>query len=779
MGKTGITTIIAASVAATILAGVAALVLYASGSSFSMIQEVEENSLEQTAAMASRSAENYIKGTASLADSLADQAAIQAAFAGDVPRTQERLRNYIDAFKDYFSFFVFDATGKIVAGVNADGKDLTGGDRKDRDYVKAILGGQDLAFSKSVFKAASGDSLIYVVAKAIRDKDGKLLGGVAASPLWDRFTAATVDPVRFGQRGYGFIIDSAGVLISHPLDKSMILKDVSGDDFVRQALAKGNGSFEYDWKGERKVMSVARIPATGWLVCMSYYVNEMAAPAITQRNTLIALGLGVAALVVAVIVLITRRLVLRPLLCLSNFTAKVAGGDFDAAIPCRLRAELATFGENLRQMVAELKAKLGFAQGVLNGIPSPCGIVGPDFKMLWHNEEISRLLDKYEPGKSYVGQTSGQFYLNDPAKNTLSDRAIQERRMLAAENDFITVAGRKLRIAVRTTPFYDLDGTLLGSISFWNDITELYEQKRQIEEQNAVIAQTAASASAVADRVAAASEELSAQIEQSSRGAEEQSSRVQETATAVEEMNATIMEVARNAAATAGSAELARDKARGGAKLVADVETAVSSIREEAVVLTDNMRGLGEQAKGIGAIMDVISDIADQTNLLALNAAIEAARAGEAGRGFAVVADEVRKLAEKTMNATKEVGQSIAGIQRGTADAVSRVERAVSKVETASGLAEKSEAALSEIVSVVEAAGDQVRAIATAAEQQSATSEEINRSVESISAIAHETAQAMHQSAQAVSDLARQAQELNSLMVSLGSANDAPRALGQ
>jgi len=779
MGKSGITTIIAASVAATILAGVASIVLYASGSSFSMIQDVEENSLQQTAAMASRSAENYIRSTAALADSLADQTAIQAAFAGDAPRAQERLRNYIDAFKDYFSFFVFDASGKIVAGVNADGKDLTGGDRKDRDYVKAILAGQDLAFSKSVLKAASGDALIYVVAKAIHDKDGKLLGGVAASPLWNNFTAATIDPVRFGQRGYGYILDSGGVILSHPLDKTMILKDVSGDDFVRQALAKGNGSFAYEWKGEKKVMSVARIPATGWLVCMSYYVDEMAAPAVQQRNVLMALGLGVAVLAVAVIVFITRRMVLRPLLCLSDFTAKVAGGDFNAAIQCPLRAELAAFGDNLRLMVAELKSKLGFAQGVLNGIPSPCGIVSPDFKMLWHNEEICRLLDKYEPGKSFVGQSSGQFYLNDPAKSTLSDRAIRERRMLTAENDFTTVAGRKLRTAIRTTPFYDLDGNLLGSISFWNDITELYEQKRQIEEQNAVIAQTAASASAVADRVAAASEELSAQIEQSSRGAEEQNGRVQETATAVEEMNATIIEVARNAAATAGSAELAREKARDGAKLVADVESAVGSIREEAVVLTDNMRGLGDQAKGIGAIMDVISDIADQTNLLALNAAIEAARAGEAGRGFAVVADEVRKLAEKTMNATKEVGQSIAGIQRGTADAVSRVERAVSKVETASGLAEKSEAALGEIVSVVEAAGDQVRAIATAAEQQSATSEEINRSVESISSIANETAQAMHQSAQAVSDLARQAQELNTLMASLGGADDAPRALGQ
>ncbi|BAH75167.1 methyl-accepting chemotaxis protein [Solidesulfovibrio magneticus] len=778
MGKSGITTIIAASVAATILAGVAALVIYVAKSSFTMIENVQESGLEQTAALTARAADIYLKGTASVLDSLAAQDEIKAVFSGNKEETQRLLLSFIKNHKDFFSFTVFDTSGKIVAGYNSNGQDISGGDRKDRDYVKAILAGQDTVHSRSVFQSGSGSELIYVVAKSLRGPDGKLLGGVAAAPLWGRFTAAIMDPIRFGKRGYGFMVDSDGNFISHP-DQKLLLQSFATNPTFKAAMDKGSGTFDYLWNGERKAMAVARIPSTDWLVCMSYYTDEMTTLAGEQRNTLVALGLGVAALAVAVIVLITRRLVLRPLLCLSNFTAKVAGGDFDAAIQCPLRAELAAFGENLRQMVAELKAKLGFAQGVLNGIPSPCGIVGPDFNMLWHNEEISRLLDKYEPGKSFVGQTSGQFYLNDPAKNTLSDRAIQERRMLAAENDFTTVTGRKLRIAIRTTPFYDLDGTLLGSISFWNDITELYEQKQQIEEKNAVIAQTAASASAVADRVAAASEELSAQIEQSSRGAEEQNGRVQETATAVEEMNATIIEVARNAAATAGSAELARDKARGGAKLVADVESAVGSIREEAVVLTDNMRSLGDQAKGIGAIMDVISDIADQTNLLALNAAIEAARAGEAGRGFAVVADEVRKLAEKTMNATKEVGQAIAGIQRGTADAVSRVERAVSKVETASGLAEKSEAALTEIVSVVEAAGDQVRAIATAAEQQSATSDEINRSVESISSIAHETAQAMHQSAQAVSDLARQAQELNSLMVSLGSANDAPRALGQ
>uniref|UniRef100_UPI0026229001 methyl-accepting chemotaxis protein n=1 Tax=Solidesulfovibrio sp. TaxID=2910990 RepID=UPI0026229001 len=155
------------------------------------------------------------------------------------------------------------------------------------------------------------------------------------------------------------------------------------------------------------------------------------------------------------------------------------------------------------------------------------------------------------------------------------------------------------------------------------------------------------------------------------------------------------------------------------------------------------------------------------TNLLALNAAIEAARAGEAGRGFAVVADEVRKLAEKTMHATKEVGEAISGIQHGTAATERMMDEAAAAVDTATELAERSGTALSEIVSVVEAAGDQVRAIATAAEQQSATSEEINRSVESISRIASETADAMAQSAQAVTELAELAQDLTALVAEI------------
>ncbi|MEL7641696.1 MAG: methyl-accepting chemotaxis protein [Solidesulfovibrio sp.] len=260
-----------------------------------------------------------------------------------------------------------------------------------------------------------------------------------------------------------------------------------------------------------------------------------------------------------------------------------------------------------------------------------------------------------------------------------------------------------------------------------------------------------------------ASSRLSAQIGESSRGSEHQSGRMAETATAMEEMNATVLEVARNATNAATTTEAARDKANAGAGVVGRLVESIGRIRGQAQTLKDDMGRLGAQAQDIGRIMNVISDIADQTNLLALNAAIEAARAGEAGRGFAVVADEVRKLAEKTMTATKEVGEAITGIQQGTKRNVTGVDQAAGAVEEASGLAGEAGQALSEIVGLVDSASDQVRSIASAAQQQSATSEEINRSIEDVNATAATTARAMGEASLAVDDLARQAQDLADL----------------
>jgi methyl-accepting chemotaxis protein len=296
---------------------------------------------------------------------------------------------------------------------------------------------------------------------------------------------------------------------------------------------------------------------------------------------------------------------------------------------------------------------------------------------------------------------------------------------------------------------------------------EADESRKRTDEAMANMLRIAGDLEQVGEVLTSASEQLSAQVEQSSRGAENQAQRVAETATAMEEMNATVLEVAKNASQAASAAEDAKRKAVDGAQVVGLVVKGIKDVESQALELKKDMGTLGQQAEGIGRIMNVISDIADQTNLLALNAAIEAARAGEAGRGFAVVADEVRKLAEKTMTATREVGDAISGVQQGTRGNIENVERAVRTIEEATGQAAKSGEALTEIVTMVDAAADQVRSIAAASEEQSAASEEINRSIEEVSTISSETSQAMGEAAQAVSQLASQASVLRGLIEDL------------
>ena len=270
--------------------------------------------------------------------------------------------------------------------------------------------------------------------------------------------------------------------------------------------------------------------------------------------------------------------------------------------------------------------------------------------------------------------------------------------------------------------------------------------------------------------VSSASTELSAQIEQSDRGAAESAQRLSEAATAMNEMNATVQEVAKNAGSASSASAETKQKAEAGAQVVEKAVRSIKDVHQMSLALKEDMAQLNEHAQDITRIMGVISDIADQTNLLALNAAIEAARAGEAGRGFAVVADEVRKLAEKTMASTTDVGNAIKAIQESTAKSMEGVEQSVERIGEATELAGQSGVALEEIVATVEATADQVNAIATASEEQSAASEEINQSIVQVNDMSRQTAEAMAEAAKAVSDLAAQAQGLTDLIRELKAA---------
>ena len=264
--------------------------------------------------------------------------------------------------------------------------------------------------------------------------------------------------------------------------------------------------------------------------------------------------------------------------------------------------------------------------------------------------------------------------------------------------------------------------------------------------------------------ISSAAVELEAQIGHSADNAINAARSLQEVASAMTEMTASIQEVARNAARASEMSAKTRENADDGKEKVRLSLESAQALRNLSLTLKHNMGDLQEKTDAISQIMGVISDIADQTNLLALNAAIEAARAGEAGRGFAVVADEVRKLAEKTMISTADVGKATTAIAKSMHESMDAVDSAVAQVEKSTELAAQAEEALEKIVTEAEFSANEIRSIATACEEQSATSEAIDQSIQNVNSMATGSTDAMSQCSQAVSELAKQSQELDSLV---------------
>ncbi|KHK03575.1 Methyl-accepting chemotaxis protein [Desulfovibrio sp. TomC] len=292
-------------------------------------------------------------------------------------------------------------------------------------------------------------------------------------------------------------------------------------------------------------------------------------------------------------------------------------------------------------------------------------------------------------------------------------------------------------------------------------------KEEELAENMARMQAVAEQAADISRRLSEAAENLSSQTEQSAAGVELQRRRVDETATAVSQMNATILEIASSAGSAAQAAVTTRDNAVTGAEVVRQAGESMSTVNGIATELKGDMANLGQEAQSIGQVVGVINDIADQTNLLALNAAIEAARAGEAGRGFAVVADEVRKLAEKTMVATKEVESRIRAIQDAAGRNIRSMDQAVDAVSDANALAGRSGEAILAIVGNADATSSEVQSIAASAEEQSAASEQISRAITEISGVAEDNVAGVEATSRAAHALADMAEELGQLIVEL------------
>ncbi len=506
---------------------------------------------------------------------------------------------------------------------------------------------------------------------------------------------------------------------------------------------------------------------TFWLPAKDIYLGA------DKKIMLAMVGMSIGGAVIAIILFsFLIRMMLRPLTGLSAVTRRIADGDLNATFQYDSADAIGDTVKSVNAMVGELKHKLGFAQGVLNGITTPSVIVSPEFTILWANEQICTILEKTKKPEEYIGIRSGEFFWGDAARDTLSDKAIRDKQRQNREIKLTAPSGKEYNIDVTSTPFYDSDGVMLGSITFWYDLTNVRDSEQQVKAQNERIAETAIAATEIANQVSSAAAQLADRVSDASQTSAMQSDRINESATAIEEMNATTLEVAQNAGEAAEKAEEAQIIARDGATVVQGVILSTDKVHTHTQEMEKTLTQLGKQAEGIGQIIGVINDIADQTNLLALNAAIEAARAGEAGRGFAVVADEVRKLAEKTMTATKEVENVVRAIQGSTSETLHHMQDVAKLVADNAEQTHKAGDSLSSIVETVLSTSDRVRSIATAAEQQSATSEEITRATDEINNLSRETAQSMEQSSDAVHELATLAQQLKELVANLASNDE-------
>ena len=757
---------LAAIISIVLLTGVSILVIYVGKSSYNIVNETSVDGMKIINRGLIANVNDLIDANMSMVKVPAQSGQARKAVEGDSAEMDALIKALVKEYKGINSIFVLNSQGIAVSGASSQGESFIGNNYGDRAYFKPIMQGNDV-IDPNIIVAKTTKKEILVIGTPVLGENGKPVGALCVTINWLEYIKSHVLNISFAEHGYAFIIDAKGRFIAHP-NPDLHMSDASTTEFVPKALKMKHGSFDYEFQGRKKVLVFNTVERTGWLVCTSAFEDDLARDAVVQRNILIGVACGILIVLLGSIIFMVRRVITNPLKNIMDYSAQIAHGNFQAALTGNFSFELAELAGNFKETTAVLKNRLGFADGVLQGITFPSLVVDTDVRITYVNEAMLKLVGCTRLAKNCIGMSAAEFFYGDPDRRTICHKCLAEgTNAHGIETQLAFSDGVQRFLRIDASLIRDLDGNIVGAMTLVFDLTEIKKQQVTIEQQRDSVAKIAQNANEIADRLSTATEELSTQVEQASRGADQQTQRVSETATAMEQMNVSVLEVARNAGGASDTTTNAKSKAEHGADVVNKVVQGINQLHTQALALKSGMASLGDQAQSIGQIMTVISDIADQTNLLALNAAIEAARAGEAGRGFAVVADEVRKLAEKTMQATREVGSAIQGIQNGTAQNIDQVNNTVSTIEQTTELAGTSGAALSEIVVLVDQAADQAHSIAAAAEEQSATSDEINRSIEQINTISSETSSAMSQSAAAVTELAKQAQELKKLIAQM------------
>ncbi len=599
--------------------------------------------------------------------------------------------------------------------------------------------------------------------KPLKDASGKVVAAlyVGRQIMTPRLSQLLKEVTLIG-KGSLIVFNSKGKVI-------FSLGNGSGGNIQnRGLLEKERGFVEEKEKGKGIIYGVSYFAPWDWHVVLKVHKKDLFFGLDNVLKTSLLVGIIISILLAAgfsFLLIQTLRITLKRV---AEACKRISQGDYHIRIDYTPQDAIRDVVDAVHELARSIEDRILVLESFREGIALPMFSVSRDRIVTFANDAVCELTGRRK--EDVVGKLQGYEMLNyssleecqvcKPVAQIVIPKGVPWR----GEVMFHHISGEARYGLVVAFPVKDRHGEILEVVIMLQDITELKEKEKLISMQTEKLKEAARVVAEISEQIGAASEKLSMQIEEAARGADMQRQRIAETATTMEQMNSTVLEVAKNASEAAESTEAARQNAMEGNAVVSQAIEAIEEVQHLTDRVKKSIDSLGQRAENIGEVINVISDIADQTNLLALNAAIEAARAGEHGRGFAVVADEVRKLAEKTMAATKDVAEAIASIQMDTKKNIEEIDKAVQAVHKSTELAAKSGEALQEIVRLAEANADQVRAIATAAEEQSASTEHITMAVEEINNISAETSEGMQQASQAILELTEQIQKLNELI---------------
>jgi methyl-accepting chemotaxis protein len=492
------------------------------------------------------------------------------------------------------------------------------------------------------------------------------------------------------------------------------------------------------------------------------------------------------------------RMITNPIQALQRVSEKIAEGEYEIHVDAESNDEVGLLAKSFKAMTYKVKDELARGKSLRNGMPNPLMIVNKDMLVMHANHAACDLLGYTKQQVERTLRVNAIFGSDAVMRATFDGKKyLNQQYMLHHQS------GAEVPLLISTGTLLNGNGEIIEAFIMFFDLRE--EEKKQkayLREQIAPIADTIKAVSAgdlthtasidaksdlfelaaqvntmvtsvrtllekvneAVSATASASSEISSSSEEMAAGAQQQTEQASEVAEAVEEMARTINDTTRNASLAAEISRTSGTNAREGGTVVMQTIEGMNRIADVVKESAATVQALGASSDQIGEIVQVIDDIADQTNLLALNAAIEAARAGEQGRGFAVVADEVRKLAERTTKATKEIAHMIKEIQRNTSGAVVSMQTGTQEVEQGRMLAMRSGDSLKEIIAGAEKVVEVISQVAAASQEQSSASRQITKNIEAISNVTHEAAAGTQQIARAAEDLNRLTAGLQDLL---------------